>query len=162
MKFILVVVFLLISFHAVSAQKTVLYATNSLTETKRHFHIITDENGDIESLFYVIDEEDEEIEERHISYEDFLKGDIGETGIFKDFFKIRPQNFSRHKGGHIILKYPYNFLKNEIRTVEIDLVRNGGEWNLQKDGLGPFNNCNIIINGRIVPVGAKELVFSKK
>lgn len=105
-----------------------------------------DEDNEICDLYLVLDEQNDISKIRiHKTVEGETTGDKSydldsEDGLViselkgRDIVRMYSSNFSNHNGGDLTLKYLFNWITNNYHYAQLELVRDGDDWSLVKDG----------------------------
>lgn len=75
----------------------------------------------------------------------------------RDVINLISDNFASHQGGDVELSYLYNGLTGSRSSLELDLVRNGDEWELLSNGR-KVNRLHFVKNKKFFKViGIKNI-----
>ena len=78
----------------------------------------------------------------------------------RDIVTLQSDQFSPHQGGEVTLSYLYNGITGTIRSVVIDVYRDGDEWKVSQAG-AKFGSIHLVKNKKpfIGVIGIKNIEF---
>lgn len=161
--FFMAIWLILSSSYVLADESLMLTSTNNVSSSTRYISLITDSNDEIDFIRYKAEHADEDPEEDCIiTYENLVKGDIGLTGIMKNFLTVKVTNFTKDAGGTISIRYPYNIFTSDMRETTMQLLKENGEWVLYNNQTGLFNHAHVVVRKKIVPLGADQIIYTHK
>ena len=96
---------------------------------------VDDETSDAKKLIQRVYSEQGKVEiELKFSTLEVKKGVVLNKKKKREIVKLKSENFSAHNGGHAMIDTLYNGATGKRKSYEIEVLRNGDEWALAKDG----------------------------
>ena len=160
MKVILLCLVLTANLAYADTVKTLLKTTNNNDNLVSDLNVHLDDNFDIIKFEEKAFRGSKIEKHRFFSVEDVNNGIVLHRERGRDIYKLKSKNLSSHQGGTWDMSYLYNGVTGTWLTKEVDLRRDGDNWNVYFLGR-KVSKVHIKVNRKpiIGVIGVRETVF---